>query len=185
MGSQLEGTYHDLGTFLERVSKFPRIINVGNIHIRAQDVQSGAIDGHGRLHGDHVRADRRATGSSDCAGGRSGDGVMPVTRAFAFTSLTVLLTTGVGFAQAPHAGAPAPAAPVAAPATPAAAPGAPAAAPAAQATAEKKPDAVEPQGFTYNPEGRRDPFVSLLRRGVDSAQTESRRPASPGSALRK
>jgi type IV pilus assembly protein PilP len=27
------------------------------------------------------------------------------------------------------------------------------------------------QGFTYNPEGRRDPFVSLLRRGVDSAQT--------------
>ena len=31
----------DLGTFLERVSKFPRIINVGNIHIKAQDVQSG------------------------------------------------------------------------------------------------------------------------------------------------
>jgi type IV pilus assembly protein PilO len=42
IGLQLEGTYHDLGTFLERVSKFPRIINVGNIHIRAQDVQSGA-----------------------------------------------------------------------------------------------------------------------------------------------
>jgi Tfp pilus assembly protein PilO len=28
--------------FLERVSKFPRIINVGNIKIRAQDAQSGA-----------------------------------------------------------------------------------------------------------------------------------------------
>jgi type IV pilus assembly protein PilO len=41
IGLQLEGTYHDLGTFLERVSKFPRIINVGNIHIKAQDVQSG------------------------------------------------------------------------------------------------------------------------------------------------
>ena len=37
IGLQLEGTYHDLGTFLERVSKFPRIINVGNIHIKAQD----------------------------------------------------------------------------------------------------------------------------------------------------
>ena len=33
----------------------------------------------------------------------------------------------------------------------------------------QKPDAVEPQGFTYNPDGRRDPFVSLLRRGADSA----------------
>lgn len=28
--------------------------------------------------------------------------------------------------------------------------------------------ALEPQGFTYNPEGRRDPFVSLLRRGADT-----------------
>jgi type IV pilus assembly protein PilP len=25
--------------------------------------------------------------------------------------------------------------------------------------------ALEPQGYTYNPEGRRDPFVSLVRRG--------------------
>lgn len=40
IGLQLEGTYHDLGTFLERVSKFPRIINVGDIHIKAQDTQS-------------------------------------------------------------------------------------------------------------------------------------------------
>jgi type IV pilus assembly protein PilO len=42
IGLQLEGTYHDLGTFLERVSKFPRIINVGNIHIKAQDTTTGA-----------------------------------------------------------------------------------------------------------------------------------------------
>ena len=46
IGLQLEGTYHDLGTFLERVSKFPRIINVGNIHIRAQEAQSEDIDDH-------------------------------------------------------------------------------------------------------------------------------------------
>jgi len=39
IGLQLEGTYHDLGTFLERVSKFPRIINVGDIHIRAKQDQ--------------------------------------------------------------------------------------------------------------------------------------------------
>jgi len=35
IGLQLEGTYHDLGAFLERVSKFPRIINVTGLTIRA------------------------------------------------------------------------------------------------------------------------------------------------------
>ena len=43
IGLQLEGSYHDLGAFLERVSKFPRIINVGDIHIQAQDAKSGAM----------------------------------------------------------------------------------------------------------------------------------------------
>jgi type IV pilus assembly protein PilO len=42
IGLQLEGTYHDLGDFLERVSKFPRIINVGSIRIRAREPQSGS-----------------------------------------------------------------------------------------------------------------------------------------------
>jgi len=37
IGLQLEGTYHNLGLFLERVSKFPRIINVNNIEIAARD----------------------------------------------------------------------------------------------------------------------------------------------------
>ena len=37
IGLQIEGTYHNLGTFLERVSKFPRIINVTGIHIKARD----------------------------------------------------------------------------------------------------------------------------------------------------
>jgi type IV pilus assembly protein PilO len=33
---ELEGTYHNLGLFLDRVSKFPRIINVGKLDIRAK-----------------------------------------------------------------------------------------------------------------------------------------------------
>lgn len=41
IGLQLEGTYHDLGDFLERVSKFPRIINVGNIQISAKEPDGG------------------------------------------------------------------------------------------------------------------------------------------------
>jgi len=34
---QLEGTYHNLAMFFDRVSKFSRIINVTNIAIRAKD----------------------------------------------------------------------------------------------------------------------------------------------------
>jgi type IV pilus assembly protein PilO len=41
IGLQIEGTYHNLGTFLERVSKFPRIINVTGIHIKAKDAKDG------------------------------------------------------------------------------------------------------------------------------------------------
>ena len=40
IGLQLEGSYHDLGMFLERISKFPRIINVGNMRVKARDSQS-------------------------------------------------------------------------------------------------------------------------------------------------
>jgi Tfp pilus assembly protein PilP len=92
-----------------------------------------------------------------------------VTRALVFIPLTVLLAAGTARAQAPQAAAPA-TAPASTPQAPA---GAPAAQPVAKAmAAEAKADAVEAQGFTYNPEGRRDPFVSLLRRGVDSSQTK-------------
>jgi len=51
----------------------------------------------------------------------------------------------------------------------AASPAAPAAAatPPSGPAAEAAPPAVEPQGYTYDPQGRRDPFVSLLRRGSD------------------
>jgi Tfp pilus assembly protein PilP len=88
-------------------------------------------------------------------------------------SLTLIGLTVI--AALAHAQAAPPAAPAAAPGAPAAAaPATPAAAtpaaPAAEAhTANKSGSAAEPQGFAYNPEGRRDPFVSLLRRGVDSA----------------
>jgi type IV pilus assembly protein PilO len=34
---QLDGTYHNLAMFFDRVSKFSRIINISNVHIRAKD----------------------------------------------------------------------------------------------------------------------------------------------------
>ena len=42
IGLKLEGRYHDLGAFLERVSKFPRIINVGDIKIKAVESRPAA-----------------------------------------------------------------------------------------------------------------------------------------------
>lgn len=43
--------------------------------------------------------------------------------------------------------------------------------------AAKTEQLIEPPGYTYNPEGRRDPFVSLLRRGSDLAGSTATRPA--------
>jgi type IV pilus assembly protein PilO len=34
---ELDGTYHNLGLFFDRVSKFPRIVNVRNVRIKAKD----------------------------------------------------------------------------------------------------------------------------------------------------
>lgn len=34
---QVEGTYHNLGQFFDRISKFPRIINVSDVSIRAKN----------------------------------------------------------------------------------------------------------------------------------------------------
>ena len=41
IGLELEGSYHDLGDFLERISKFPRIINVADIHVQSRPGTTG------------------------------------------------------------------------------------------------------------------------------------------------
>jgi Tfp pilus assembly protein PilP len=53
---------------------------------------------------------------------------------------------------------------------------------AAQAPPPPKTAPVEPQGYTYRPDGRRDPFVSLLRRGSDSQRTATEGPRAGGLA---
>ena len=40
IGLRLEGSYHDLGMFLERISKFPRIVNVGNMRVKARETHT-------------------------------------------------------------------------------------------------------------------------------------------------
>ena len=51
--------------------------------------------------------------------------------------------------------------------------------PAVEAQSQPAP-APAPAGFTYDPQGRRDPFVSLLLRGNDPRATANRPPGLPG-----
>jgi Tfp pilus assembly protein PilP len=105
---------------------------------------------------------------------------MTMTRALVVLSLAAVLGTESTFAQTPSGGAPSAAVPVTASVAPAAA--AVASPSAIPTVAGRTSDAAEPQGFAYNPEGRRDPFVSLLRRGVDSAPPGKRNSGLSGLA---
>lgn len=78
--------------------------------------------------------------------------------------LAVLLLGVAVDAQTPAAGAPQAAAPTTAATAPAPAEGAPAA----------------PAAYTYSPDGRRDPFVSLSGKGTDTRQAGARPPGVPG-----
>ena len=73
----------------------------------------------------------------------------------------MLLASSVVLAQTPAAQTPAAAQPAKTASTPAPTP-APGATPGAAAAAPA------PEPYTYNPEGRRDPFVSLVLRGVEA-----------------
>jgi type IV pilus assembly protein PilP len=77
-----------------------------------------------------------------------------------FSLALVLLTATLASAQAPPASAPHSAPP--------------AAAPAPQAASA----AVESPAYTYDPQGRRDPFVSLMRRGGDARRSKAGAPAA-------
>jgi Tfp pilus assembly protein PilP len=106
-------------------------------------------------------------------------------RALVFSFLIVLAAPLESMAQGDAAMAAARAAagsPVGKPA-PAATTPAPAGSKAPEATAVTAAPggtpALPPQGFSYNPEGRRDPFVNLLRRGsgIDASNSTAPRPA--------
>ena len=99
---------------------------------------------------------------------------MVVMRTLTLTSIAVLQVAiaSVGATGSVQPPKPAAASAAATPAVPATAAGAPAATAAKDAA-----PVVEPQGFTYNPEGRRDPFVSLQRRGADDKANNGPRPS--------
>jgi type IV pilus assembly protein PilO len=68
-----EGTYHNLGLFFDRISKFPRIINVGEIMIKPRQVQ----DANASIEAECVATTFILQESKAPATGRGGRGTVP------------------------------------------------------------------------------------------------------------
>jgi type IV pilus assembly protein PilO len=68
-----EGTYHNLGLFFDRISKFPRIINVGDITIKAKQTQ----DATASIDAEYTATTFVLQEGKAPAGGRGGRGVVP------------------------------------------------------------------------------------------------------------
>jgi type IV pilus assembly protein PilO len=68
-----EGTYHNLGLFFDRISKFPRIINVGDITIKAKQGQ----EPNATIDAECTATTFVLQESKASPGGRGGRGVVP------------------------------------------------------------------------------------------------------------
>ena len=68
-----EGTFHNLGLFFDRISKFPRIINVGEITIKPRQVQ----DASASIEAECVATTFILQENKSPTGGRGGRGIVP------------------------------------------------------------------------------------------------------------
>jgi type IV pilus assembly protein PilO len=68
-----EGTYHNLGVFFDRISKFPRIINVGDIVIKPRQPQDSSTS----IEAECVATTFVLQESKAPATGRGGRGIVP------------------------------------------------------------------------------------------------------------
>jgi len=68
-----EGTFHNLGLFFDRISKFPRIINVGEITIKPRPLQ----DASASIEAECVATTFVLQESKAPTGGRGGRGLVP------------------------------------------------------------------------------------------------------------
>jgi hypothetical protein len=194
-----------LAAFLERVSKFPRIINVTSIHIRARDSATSGNTITDRLHGDDVRADRaeETRGSHRGRRGRNSDANRTAPPAVCDCARVCIREPVRGAlllrlrrprpraAPPPHLGtqggllSPSVDVERRLPATPCCTGGGRSASGARDCQHPLLPQPpgpeLEPQGYTYRTEGRRDPFTSLLLRGSPDSKTDGRLRARGGS----
>ena len=57
---ELEGTYHNLAIFFDRVGKFTRIVNISGLDVKGRDKPERERHDHRDLRRDDVRAARQA-----------------------------------------------------------------------------------------------------------------------------
>ena len=172
----LEGTYHNLGAFLDRVSRMSRLVNVGNVKIKAQTkptinntIAASAVATTYVYQDDPARG-RDPEGQAADAWSERDEGARHEARCSPSHSPSLL----AGPALAPGAGRGHPAT-----RPPRPLPGA--------ADAARPPLDVELEtgGYSYNSQGRRDPFVSLQRPVAADRGPKTRKPGMEGFLIQE
>ena len=204
-----DGTYHNLALFFDRVSKFPRIINVGDISMTAQPAagrptrrssptaprrpsccrkrRAGEGAAPRRRRDDHD-PDPREVGDRDGGAGcpAAAPAAAQVPNPTPAINAAKNARAKTEAAQQKNAEAldpqrPAPAAPAQPPATPPQ----PRRRPRAAASGAAPAQTAGGAGYSYDPAGRRDPFVSLSGRGGDLPDAGGTRPSGLAGAARE
>ncbi len=170
---QLEGNYHNLGLFLDRVSKFPRIINIGEHDDGRQGRADGRVEHDDQRDGDDVRAGRYAAAGArgQTKKGKAEEGAEESAGEEVMTMpMRSLQLRSCASRCSPSRCRPCAQTPPRRPT------GQPTAAGGrdAQPPAKKVDLPAPPPNFEYAPQGRRDPFVSLVNRGNDRQATPAR-----------
>ena len=62
---ELDGTYHNLALFFDRVGKFTRIVNISALDVKGKDKPQPNSTISAELRGDDVRAARQAGGAEE------------------------------------------------------------------------------------------------------------------------
>ena len=164
---ELDGTYHNLAIFFDRVGKFTRIVNISALEVKGKDKPVAELDDHApaasprRSCCSTSRGSPAKPGASQAPAPRRGPEMHAHWRSLSCCCRRVRRARAPAasrVAGSAHAGA----------ATPARPPRR-----LGRAAAARKPPS--PENYTYDAGGRRDPFLNLLGTGTDP------RPASkPG-----
>ena len=176
----LEGTYHNLGAFLDRVSRMSRLVNMGDVKIKAQSqptinntIRSGPWPPPTSTR---KTRRRRPRPEGQAAGGPEGHDEGPLEAgALVFALASRLRGDRPSRSRRPRPRRRSDAAPTEA--VPGAAP--------ADATRPPLDVELETGGYAYNPQGRRDPFVSLQRPVAADRGPKTRKPGMEGFLIQE
>ena len=155
---ELDGTYHNLAIFFDRVGKFTRIVNISGLDVKGKDragERTRRLPRPAWRRRSCCSTNRRRRRPSPARNrGAGGEGRLSMRMAVAFDRSRR--------ARSPRRARDTPQAPAPAPA-----PAGPLAAPQAPPAGARRRSAPPPENYTYQPDGRRDPFLNLLGTGTE------------------